>query len=145
MIDDGLIGRLRMDDEQARHAYAFLHRSMRVVKECAVLVQLKLIGELFAGWNRILRQAVNAIHAVRHVEAVPMNACGLRQFVMHDDPHAVAFDHFNRGPRHTVIESPHIKPHVGQEFAAGVTTVEMKLFDALFHLPRQFRQVGRFD
>src|SRR5207302_3921768 len=48
----------------------------------------------------------HAIHASRHVDAVPVNGGRLRQVVGEDDAYKVAFAHAQLWPRYLVVVSP---------------------------------------
>ena len=66
----------------------------------------ELVGERAARWHRRLADVRHAIHASRHVDAVPVNGGRLRQVVGEDDAYKVAFAHAQFWPRYLVVVSP---------------------------------------
>ena len=79
---------------------------MRVIHVGAVLPQRELVFESLARFDHRLRQSGDAVHAVGQKDSVPMNARCRRQSVRHVDPHAIAFDSFDRRSVHPAIEAP---------------------------------------
>src|SRR5262249_26577472 len=98
----------------------------------SALMKRKLVNALFAGLDRLLSDAVNAIDAVGQFETVQVQDGGFRQHVVQRDSHAVALGGLDGGPRHAVVVAPHVDPGAGEELAPGRCGVKIILLDAIF-------------
>ena len=90
-----------MDDEQPDHSHPHLsHLVMMGVKHlCAVLAQRPFVFHRFARFDIRLRQAADAVHAVRQKESMPMDRCRHRQTIGDVDPHPLTFHRFDHACR----------------------------------------------
>src|SRR5436305_237063 len=79
---------------------------VRVVHERAVLGERELVAERLAGLDRPLRQAADAVHAVRDVDPVPVDCRRRREAVRDVDAHAVALDRLDRRPVDLAVVAP---------------------------------------
>ncbi len=67
-----VVGLIGMHDETAEHPRHLLHRHMRVVEVCALLVNVKFVNEASAGLHLGLANAWHSIIGDRVFKAVPV-------------------------------------------------------------------------
>src|SRR5688500_4787499 len=118
---------------------------MRVIHECAMLVQGVLILERFAGLDGALAQTAYTIHPARPQEAVPMDACWRRQTIGDVDAHVVALDCLNGWSMDATIVAPALGDKAGREFVRHRLGDEMKDLHTIDDLPWQREAVGCDD
>ena len=97
-----------MHDDRAHHAHRHLHHlvRVRVVHESPAFPDREFVDEGLARLDVRLRQSADAIHAVRHQHAVPMDGCVLGQLVGDEDADLVALDAFDGRPRRLAVVAP---------------------------------------
>ena len=95
-----------MDDEQPDHPHDFLHRAVGVVEVAAFLVQVELVDEGLAGGDRLLGDALDAVVADGHLQAVEVDGGRLGQPVVDDEPDPVALDGLDQSGRACVPLKP---------------------------------------
>src|SRR5260370_23057196 len=69
---------------------------VRVIPARAGRSRLELVDERLAGLYRLLRDAGDAVHRVRHVDAVPVNRRRLPERVLQDDAETLALARADR-------------------------------------------------
>src|SRR5207244_11562590 len=110
-----LIRFFRMDNEESDHSHQFLHRSVRVIEEGAVLMKSEFVGECLARLDEWLTYIWRAVHLDRHFNTMPMKRCILGQHIMENYPYAVALVDLNCRPGHAAVVAPYIdhfgRPH----------------------------------
>ena len=134
-----------MHDEKAHHAHRHLHHlvGVRVVHEGAALLQHELVDEGLARLDMRLRQAADAIHAVRQQHAVPVDGGVLGQLVGDEDADLVAFDRLDGRPGRLAVVAPQMRLHAGRDLAHHRLGDEMEFLPVAVHAPRQRPAVQR--
>jgi hypothetical protein len=110
---------------------------LRVVHEAAAARQLELVNERLAGIDVRLRQAADAVHAVRHRYAVPVHGGMLGQLVGDEDADLVALHCFDGRPGRLAVVSPKIGLHARRELAHHQLGDEMELLPVAIHPTRE--------
>src|SRR5262245_28714891 len=70
-----LVWFLWMDNEQSDHPHHLLHRSVRVIEECSILVKSELINEPLTRLDERLADIGRSIHLDRNFKAMPVDCC----------------------------------------------------------------------
>ena len=136
-----------MHDEQAHHAHRHLHHlvGMRVVHEGPAVLQLEFVDEGLARRDVRLVQSADAVHAVRHDHAVPMNGGVLGQSIGDEDANLVALDRFEGRTRRLAVVAPQMGRHTVGDLTHHRLGHKMKFLPVAVHPPRQRPSVERHD
>src|SRR5262249_25811016 len=107
----------RVDDEHPHHPHCHLHHfiRVRVVHEGPAPPQLELVDEGLAWIDVPLRDAADAVHAVRHRHAVPMDGGVLGKLVGDEDADPVSLHGLDGGTRRLTVITPQVRIHAGRK------------------------------
>jgi hypothetical protein len=84
------VGLVRIfDDQRARQALLLLQAEVRVIPVGSGLLEGELVVQRIAGRDRRLGDVGHAVLQVRAHEAMPVQAGGLVQAILHEDPEAI--------------------------------------------------------
>ena len=78
---------------------------MGMIHESTSRLSCEFIRECFTRLDRILCDVGHAIHRVGNFDSMPVDRCWVRQFILHHDPHLVAFGDADHGPGHCSVIS----------------------------------------
>src|SRR4029077_19345576 len=98
----------RVNDKHPHHAEAHLSHlvGVRVVHECSVLPELKLILIGLARLDILLAKSGHSIHTGWHKHTMPMNTRAFRELVGYVKAHTVPLHSFNGWTMHLIVEPP---------------------------------------
>ena len=131
-----------MNDEPSDLSERFLHRQMRVIKERAFFMDVKLKDLRLSRFNGILSQCGGSGILNGQLESMPVHERIFRQFIGHDDANTVALRDFDRRAGHAAVVAVDVHLHARMKLLLNRHRHKFKHLHAAIHLVGQLRNIG---
>ena len=106
---------------------------MRVIEERSVLMDVELVDERLARFNRVLDESRRTVPLNGNLESMPVNEGRFGQFVGDNDPNSVTLGHLDGRSRHAAVVTVEVHENAGMEFSLNSLRHQLKDLHTIVH------------